>query len=124
MKSIRNLCQVAPLALWLVMPSVQAQTIEAVASPFYNAPFRDSSGSLLSGAYVTVGSFGNRTATDVVALFTGATTASQVGAVLTSYYTSLLTPVAVNSSTFSIYNSDGYAPDNLPSFDNTPPLLS
>ena len=124
MKSIRNLCQVAPLALWLVMPSVQAQTIEAVASPFYNAPFRDSSGSLLSGAYVTVGSFGNRTATDVVALFTGATTASQVGAVLTANYTSLLTPVAVNSSTFSIYNSDGYAPDNLPSFDNTPPLLS
>ena len=120
MKSIRNLCQVAPLALWLVMPSVQAQTIEAVASPFYNAPFRDSSGSVLSGAYVTVGSFGNRTATDVVALFTGATTASQVGAVLTSYYTSLLTPVAVNSSTFSIYNSDGYAPDNLLSFNNTP----
>ena len=120
MKSIRNLCQLAPLALWLVMPSVQAQTIEAVASPFYNAPFRDSSGSLLSGAYVTVGSFGNRTATDVVALFTGATTASQVGAVLTANYTSLLTPVAVNSSTFSISNADGYAPDNLLDFDNTP----
>ena len=120
MKSIRNLFQLAPLALWLVMPSVQAQTIEAIAAPSYNAPFRDSSGSLLSGAYVTVGSFGNRTATDVVSLFTGATTASQVGSVLTANYTSLLTPVAVNSSTFSISNADGYAPDNLLDFANTP----
>jgi hypothetical protein len=120
MKHIRNLCKVAPFALWLAMPSAQAQTIEAVASPFYNAPFKDSSGNLLSGAYVTVGSFGNRTATDVVALFIGATTASQVGDVLTANYTSLITPVAVNSSTFSIYNSDGYAPDNIVDFNNTP----
>ena len=120
MKSIRNLCQAAPLALWLVLPSAQAQTIEAIASPFYNAPFRDSSGSLLSGAYVTVGSFGNRNAADVVSLFSGATTASAVGAVLTANYTSLLTPVAVNASTFSISNSDGYEPDNLLDFNNTP----
>ena len=102
------------------MPSVQAQTIEAIAAPSYNAPFRDSSGSLLSGAYVTVGSFGNRTATDVVALFTGASTAAQVGAVLTANYTSLLTPAAVNSSTFLVNNGDGYAPDNLADFNNTP----
>ena len=120
MKHIRNLCKVATLALGLAMSSAQAQTIEAVASPFYNAPFKDSSGNLLSGAYVTVGSFGNRTATDVVALFIGATTASQVGDVLTANYTSLITPVAVNSSTFSIYNSDGYAPDNIVDFNNTP----
>jgi PEP-CTERM motif len=120
MKHIRNLCKVAPLALSLVLPSAQAQTIEATASPSYNAPFKDSSGSLLSGAYVTVGSFGNRTAGDVAALFSGATTASQVGSILTANYTSLLTPVAVNASTFSIYNSDGYAPDNIVDFNNTP----
>jgi hypothetical protein len=120
MNHIRNLCKVAALALSLVIPSAQAQTIEAVASPFYNAPFRDSNGSLLTGAYVTVGSFGNRTADQVAALFSGATTASAVGSLLTSNYTSLLTPVAVNSSTFSIYNSDGYAPANLLDFNDTP----
>ncbi|NBS54703.1 PEP-CTERM sorting domain-containing protein [bacterium] len=120
MKTTRNLWTAAYLALLLALPGAQAQTIEAVASPFYNAPFRDSSGSLLNGAYVSVGSFGNRTASDVVSLFSGATTASAVGAVLTANYTSLLTPVAVNSSTFSIYNSDGYAPDNLLDFNNTP----
>ena len=120
MKQIRNLCKVAPFALWLAMPSAQAQTVQAVASNLYNAPFTDSSGSLLTGAYVTVGSFGNRTASDVVSLFVGATTASQVGDVLKANYTSLLTPVAVNSSTFSIYNSDGYAPDNIVDFNNTP----
>jgi len=120
MNHIRNLCKVAALALSLVIPSAQAQTIEAVASPFYNAPFRDSSGSLLTSAYVTVGSFGNRTADQVAALFSGANTASAVGALLTSNYTSLLTPVAVNSSTFSIYNNDGYAPTNLLDFNDTP----
>ena len=120
MKQIRNLCKVAPFALWLAMPSAQAQTVQAVASNLYNAPFRDSSGSLLTGAYVTVGSFGNLDASDVVALFVGATTAQQVGDRLKSNFTSLLTPVAVNSSTFSIYNSDGYAPNNIVDFNNTP----
>jgi hypothetical protein len=120
MKTTRNIWKAAPLALLMALPAAQAQTIEAIASPFYNAPFRDSSGSLLTGAYVTVGSFGNRTASDVVSLFVGATTASQVGDVLKANYTSLLTPVAVNSSTFSIYNSDGYAPDNIVDFNNTP----
>ena len=120
MNHIRNLCKVAPLALSLILPSAQAQTIEAIASQFYNAPFKDSSGSLLSGAYVTVGSFGNRTAGDVASLFAGATTASAVGSILTANYTSLLTPVAVNSSIFSISNSDGYAPENIVDFNNTP----
>jgi hypothetical protein len=120
MNHIRNLCKVAALAISLIIPSAQAQTVEAIASPFYNAPFRDSSGSLLTGAYVTVGSFGNRTADQVAALFSGATTASAVGSLLTSNYTSLLTPVAVNSSTFSIRNSDGYAPENLLDFNDTP----
>jgi hypothetical protein len=120
MNHIRNLCKVAPLALSLIIPSARAQTSEAIASPFYNAPFKDSSGALLSGAYVTVGSFGNRTASDVAALFAGANTASAVGSILNANYTSLLTPVAVNSSTFSIYNSDGYAPENLLDFNNTP----
>jgi hypothetical protein len=119
MKHIRNLCKVATVA-FLAMSSAQAQTIEAVASPFYNAPFRDSSGSLLTGAYVTVGSFGSKTADQVADLFSGATTASAVGSILRSNYTSLLTPVAVNSSTFSIFNSDGYAPANLLDFNNTP----
>jgi len=120
MNPIRKLCKVAPLALLLAMPSAQAQTIEAIASPFYNAPFRDSSGSPLSSAYVTVGSFGNRSANDVVSLFVGATTASQVGAVLTANYTSLITPVAVNSPTFSIFNNDGWLADNVLDFNNTP----
>jgi hypothetical protein len=120
MNIIRNLCKAALLALWLAIPAAQAQTIEAISSPLYNAPFRDSSGSLLSGAYVTVGSFGDRTAEQVVNLFSAATTASQRGAVLTSYYTSLLTPVAVNASNFSIINDDGFAPDNLSTFNNTP----
>jgi hypothetical protein len=119
MKHIRNLCKVATVA-FLAMSSAQAQTIEAVASPFYNAPFRDSRGSLLTGAYVTVGSFGSKTADQVASLFSGATTASAVGSILRSNYTSLLTPVAVNSSTFSIFNSDGYAPANLLDFNNTP----
>jgi hypothetical protein len=120
MNHIRNLCKIAPLALSLILPSAQAQTIEAIASPFYNAPFKDSSGSLLSGAYVTVGSFGSRSASDVAALFVGATTASAVGSILTANYTSLLTPVAVNSSTFSISNTDGYAPENIADFNNSP----
>jgi hypothetical protein len=119
MKHIRNLCKVATVA-FLAMSSAQAQTIEAVASPFYNAPFRDSSGSLLTGGYVTVGSFGDRSADQVAALFSGATTASAVGSILRSNYTSLLTPVAVNSSTFSISNSDGYAPANLLDFNEKP----
>jgi len=119
MKHIRNLCKVATVA-FLAMSSAQAQTIEAVASPFYNAPFRDSSGSLLTGAYVTVGSFGSKTAAQVASLFSGATNASAVGSILRSNYTSLLTPVAVNSSTFSIFNRDGYAPANLLDFNNTP----
>ena len=120
MNHIRNLCKVAPLALSLILPSAQAQTIEATASPFYNAPFKDSFGSLLSGAYVTVGSFGTRNASEVAALFAGASTASAVGSILTANYTSLITPAAVNSSTFSIYNSDGYAPENILDFNNTP----
>ena len=120
MNHIRNLCKVATLALSLILPSAQAQTIEAIASPFYNAPFKDSFGSFLSGAYVTVGSFGNRNASEVAALFAGASTASAVGSILTANYTSLITPAAVNSSTFSIYNSDGYAPDNIVDFNITP----
>jgi hypothetical protein len=120
MNHIRNLCKVAPLALSLILPSAQAQTIEAIASPFYNAPFKDSFGSSLSEAYVTVGSFGNRNASEVAALFAGAATASAVGSILTANYTSLITPAAVNSSTFSIYNSDGYAPENILDFNNTP----
>ncbi len=120
MNHIRNLCKVATLALSLILPSAQAQTIEAIASPFYNAPFKDSFGSFLSGAYVTVGSFGNRNASEVAALFAGAATASAVGSILTANYTSLITPVAVNSSTFSVYNSDGYAPENILDFNNTP----
>ena len=34
MNHIRNLCKVAPLALSLIISSAQAQTIEAIASPF------------------------------------------------------------------------------------------
>jgi len=119
MKHIRNLCKVATVA-FLAMSSAQAQNIQAVASPFFNAPFRDSSGSLLTGGYVTVGSFGDRSADQVAALFSGATTASAVGSLLRTNYTSLLTPVAFNGPTFSISNSDGYAPENLFTFNNTP----
>ena len=44
MNNISHLCKVVTLALGLLTPLAQAQTIEAIAAPSYNAPFRDSSG--------------------------------------------------------------------------------
>jgi len=120
MKSIRKLLTTLPLALLLAVPAVQSQTLEGISAPSYNAPFRDSSGGLLNGAYFTMGSFGSRTASDVAALFASASTPFEVGTILRANYTSLLTPVAVNSSTFTAINSDGYAPDNIVDFNNTP----
>jgi hypothetical protein len=120
MKSIRKLLTTLPLALLLAVPTVQSQTLEGISAPSYNAPFRDSSGGLLNGAYFTMGSFGSRTASEVASLFAAASTPLEVGNILKANYTSLLTPVAINSSTFSAINNDGYAPDNIADFNNKP----
>ena len=98
---------------------VQAGTIEAIAAPS-SSEFRDSSGSLLNGAYLTIGSFGNRTSSQVAALFQGATTAAAVGSLLEQNYTSFITPAYFTSNQFIINNSDGYEPANLLDFNNTP----
>ena len=120
MKTIRKLLTALPLAMLLTVPTVQSQTLEGISAPSYNAPFRDSSGALLNSAYFTMGSFGNRTASEVALLFAAASTPFEVGNILTANYTSFLTPVAINSSTFTAINSDGYAPDNIVDFNNTP----
>lgn len=120
MKTIRKLLTSLPLAMLLAVPTVQSQTLEGISAPSYNAPFRDSSGALLNGAYFTMGSFGSRTASEVASLFAAASTPLEVGNILSANYTSLVTPVAINSSTFTAFNSDGYSPDNIVDFNNTP----
>jgi hypothetical protein len=67
-----------------------------------------------------MGSFGSRTASEVASLFASASTPLEVGNILKANYTSLLTPVAINSSTFYAINDDGYAPDNIADFNNKP----
>ena len=55
---------------------------------------KNSDGSLLDvGTSAFVGHFGSRNAADVAALFSGASTAGQVGSVLGSYFTSIHSPV-------------------------------
>jgi len=98
---------------------VQAGTIEAIAAPS-SSEFRDSSGTLLNGAVLTIGSFGNRTSSQVAALFQGASGAAAVGSLLQQNYTSLITPAYFTSNSFIINNSDGYEPTNLLDLQNTP----
>ena len=103
---------------------VQAGAVEAIAAPS-SSVFKDSSGSLLDGAYLTIGSFGNRTSSDVASLFQGAGSATAVGNLLQQNYTSLITPAYFTSSNqFLISSSEGYdlvyEPANLSLLNNTP----
>jgi len=121
MKKILTNCKLGALLIALSCAVGQAGTLEVVSAPSYNAPLRDSSGSLLSNAWISFGSFGNKSASDVAALFSGVTGAAQVGSVLSSNYTSLMSPgyLGTNGS-FVFNNGDGYEPTNLLDFNNTP----
>jgi len=103
---------------------VQAGPVEAIAAPSTSL-LTDSSGSPLNGAYITIGSFGDRSASQVAALFQGAGTATAVGTLLQQNYTSLITPAFFTSSNqFLISSSSGYEltyePANLSNLNNTP----
>ena len=103
---------------------VQAGAVEAIAAPS-SSVLKDSSGSLLNGAYLTIGSFGNRTSSQVASLFQGAGSATAVGNLLQQHYTSLITPAYFTSSNqFLISSSEGYdlvyEPANLSLLNNTP----
>jgi hypothetical protein len=103
---------------------VQAGPVEAIAAPSTSL-LTDSSGSPLNGAYITIGSFGDRSASQVAALFQSAGTATAVGTLLQQNYTSLITPAFFTSSNqFLISSSEGYdlsyEPANLGLLNNTP----
>ena len=103
---------------------VQAGAVEAIAAPSTSL-LQDSSGNALNGAYLTIGSFGNRTSSDVADLFRGASGATAVGNLLKQNYTSLITPAYFTSSNqFLISSSEGYdlsyEPANLGLLNNTP----
>jgi hypothetical protein len=70
-------------------------------------PIRNSDGSLLDiGTYATVGHFGNRDASQVAALFTGATTAGDVGTVLNTHYFAIHAPVQTTDAGLLSYSED------------------
>jgi hypothetical protein len=120
MKQMNLIKNMALFAILYAANAVQAGTIEAIAAPSTTL-FRDNSGNLLNGAYLTIGSFGERTSSQVADLFRGVTSASDVGSLLRQNYTSLITPGYFTSSNqFIINNGDGYEPNNLSTFNNTP----
>jgi hypothetical protein len=120
MKQMNLIKNMALFAILYAANAVQAGTIEAIAAPS-TATFKDNSGNLLNGAYLTIGSFGNRTSSQVADLFRGVTSASDVGSLLQQNYTSLITPGYFTSSNqFIIDNRDGYEPINLTTFKDTP----
>jgi hypothetical protein len=86
-------------------------------------PIKNSDGSLLDvGTYVTVGHFGTRSASQVAALFSGATTASQVGSVLSDYYFAIHAPVQSTAAGLLSYNEE--VADNLGSNRNIYAVLA
>ena len=86
-------------------------------------PIKNSDGSLLDvGTYVTVGHFGTRSASQVAALFSGATTASQVGSVLSDYYFAIHAPVRSTAAGLLSYNEE--VADNLGSNRNIYAVLA
>ena len=113
----------ALFAILCVSNYVQAGAVEAIAAPS-SSVFKDSSGSLLNGAYITIGSFGDRSASQVAALFQGAGSATAIGTLLQQNYTSLITPAFFTSNQFLISSSSGYEltyePANLSDLNNTP----
>ena len=75
-------------------------------------PIKNSDGTLLDiGTYATVGHFGNRSASQVAALFSGATTASEVGTILSNNYFAIHAPVQSTAAGLLSYNEE--VADNL-----------
>ena len=86
-------------------------------------PIKNSDGTLLDiGTYATVGHFGNRSASQVAALFSGATTASEVGTILSNNYFAIHAPVQSTAAGLLSYNEE--VADNLGSNRNIYAILA
>jgi hypothetical protein len=116
----QQLKSVVALAMTLVLGSnAQAGTFN------FDSPdtIKKSDGSLLDiGTYATVGHFGDRSASQVAALFAGATTASQVGSVLSANYFAIHAPV--QSSSAGLLSYDVEVANNLGSNRNIYAVLA